>query len=284
MLFNNKNKFNMPNSQKLNIIPNSLESEMISNFKKEVNAKYHGFNFKIHPMDEMYKNRVQKLKRKKIEDYEHQAWKDYFKIGENIINRIADILYVSNRKLSSINSVMDFAAGYGRVSRFLPYFLDQNGEISISEIDHKAVDFQINEFNFNGYYSYESSKDFECDKTYDLVYCISLFTHLNEVHFPLWLERISELLNKNGLLLITTHGLHKRPSKDYWNIMKNNNGFDFNLVNETNGRLKLEYYGGAFVSYNYIKKIVDKIPGIDILNFIQFGIANHDVYLICKSS
>jgi SAM-dependent methyltransferase len=44
------------------------------------------------------------------------------------------------------------------------------------------------------------------DKYFDVVYCLSVFTHLNESMQDLWIEELSRILKPGGVLLLTIYG------------------------------------------------------------------------------
>ena len=44
------------------------------------------------------------------------------------------------------------------------------------------------------------------NSSFDLIYGISIFTHLSEKRHHLWFSELNRLLNQDGLLLFTSHG------------------------------------------------------------------------------
>jgi ubiquinone/menaquinone biosynthesis C-methylase UbiE len=44
------------------------------------------------------------------------------------------------------------------------------------------------------------------DQFFDLIYCVSVFTHLNERSQDLWLAELTRLLSREGALVLTVHG------------------------------------------------------------------------------
>jgi SAM-dependent methyltransferase len=48
------------------------------------------------------------------------------------------------------------------------------------------------------------------DATFDLVYSLSVFTHLSEPLQRFWIDELARVLRPGGFLLITTHGAHYR--------------------------------------------------------------------------
>lgn len=50
------------------------------------------------------------------------------------------------------------------------------------------------------------------DDTFDLIYALSVFTHLPEVDQLLWMDELHRVLRPGGLLILTTHGGFYRSS------------------------------------------------------------------------
>src|ERR1043165_8053538 len=45
------------------------------------------------------------------------------------------------------------------------------------------------------------------DQMFDLIYSLSVFTHLSENHASQWLSEMNRVLKPGGILIITIHGL-----------------------------------------------------------------------------
>jgi SAM-dependent methyltransferase len=124
-------------------------------------------------------------------------------LGENSIN---NALLASGYHIENFERILDFGCGCGRILRHwtwtkTPHFYgtDLNPDL-IHWCQHKLG--KIAEFKLNGL---EPPLDFP-DEYFDLIYLISVFTHLSEAVQEEWMHEFSRVLKKNGLLLITVHG------------------------------------------------------------------------------
>jgi SAM-dependent methyltransferase len=114
--------------------------------------------------------------------------------------------------LTEVESVLDFGCGCGRVTR---YWSDFAGTASGSDVNTKAVDwcranlpfarFEVNRL--------EPPLAF-ADESFDLVYALSVFTHLTAELQLAWRDELRRVLRPGGRLLMTTHGESYRPRLD----------------------------------------------------------------------
>ncbi len=106
--------------------------------------------------------------------------------------------------LEELESVLDFGCGCGRVTR---YWLGVGPSVAGTDLDEEAVEWcrrnlPFARFEPNGL---APPLDFE-DESFDLVYGLSVFTHLPEELQLLWMRELGRVLTPGGRLLLTTHG------------------------------------------------------------------------------
>ena len=128
----------------------------------------------------------------------------YFLSGLSIADTLGELLLWRFGGLDRVGSVLDFASGYGRVTRFLLRHLPPE-KVWISDIYDGAVEFQRRRFGVHGLASALRPEDFSCDERFDAILVTSLFTHLREDRFVGWLRRLGGLLNPGGLLVFSVH-------------------------------------------------------------------------------
>jgi SAM-dependent methyltransferase len=111
---------------------------------------------------------------------------------------------VAHVPLADHESVLDFGCGCGRVTR---YWADYEGAVCGSDVSQKAVDWCRDNLAFASFTrnGLAPPLDFD-DATFDLVYALSVFTHLTE-HLQLaWRDELRRVLRPGGRLLLSTHG------------------------------------------------------------------------------
>jgi len=106
--------------------------------------------------------------------------------------------------IADVDAVLDFGCGCGRVTRYWDSFA---GRVHGSDTNAKAVEWcntnlSFAEFRTNGL---APPVAFE-DASFDLVYALSVFTHLTEDLQLAWRDELRRVLRPGGFLLLTTHG------------------------------------------------------------------------------
>jgi SAM-dependent methyltransferase len=101
-------------------------------------------------------------------------------------------------------AVLDFGCGCGRVTR---WWRDFDGTVAGSDLSAEAVDWcrdnlPFGRFERNGL---EPPLVF-ADGSFDLVYGLSVFTHLAADTQVRWLDELHRVIRPDGRLLLTTHG------------------------------------------------------------------------------
>lgn len=167
-------------------------------------------------------------------------------------------------------AVLEFACGYGRVSRHLSSFFQ---DFTCSDIHTDAVRFLRDQMELNAIMSAANPKDFSPRKTFDFIFVLSLFSHLPDHLFGPWLGRLYELLNPGGALLFTTHGetaMKKEPLLALSLTLKTGYGF---LSSSDQSDLDSSIYGSSITMPYYVRdkiliethnigQIIDFSPGV----------------------
>jgi SAM-dependent methyltransferase len=114
--------------------------------------------------------------------------------------------------LGEARSVLDFGCGCGRVTR---YFKGFAGEVAGSDVSGDAIawcrdNLSFGRFEVNGL---APPLVFE-DASFDLVYALSVFTHLTAELQLAWRDELRRVLRPGGRLLLTTHGRSYLPRLD----------------------------------------------------------------------
>jgi 2-polyprenyl-3-methyl-5-hydroxy-6-metoxy-1,4-benzoquinol methylase len=184
--------------------------------------------------------------------YHGVSW--YFNGGEWNAAEIEDVLRYAGFSLHEAGSVLEFACGYGRVTRHIVRRLTPS-RITVSDIDRRAVDYVKHTFGVAGFYSTSRPEDLIHDRNYDIVVVVSLFSHLPMESWGPWLKRLTKMLNPDGLLLFSTLPLNADAEVADADRKAFERGFLYQEQNETRGRLSGEQYGTASVSEAFVRQI-----------------------------
>ncbi len=198
-------------------------------------------------------------------------------LDEDSIN---NALLHNGYNIQQFERILDFGCGCGRILRQWkwvkgPHFFGTDFNPDLIHWCQARLG-KIAEFKINGVVP---PLDYP-DDYFDFIYSISVFTHLSEKVQEEWMSELSRVLKKNGLLLITVHGL--------WRIN------DLAPEEQTlfnSGQLIVKYENlegdnlcGAYHPEAYVRNHLAK--DFDVLYFLATGAINvgQDLYLLRKKA
>ncbi len=175
--------------------------------------------------------------------------------------------------------VLDFASGFGRVTRHMVTEVERE-DVWVSDIYAKGVAFQERHLGVHGMVSTTEPESFLCDLTFDAILVSSLFTHLPEARFVSWLRRLGSLVAPGGLLLFSVHDLALRHDGEGDATA----GILFQEISES-GSLETKDYGTSWVNERFVRSAVEKAIGPYPTLRIPRGLASfQDLYVVVKES
>ena len=231
-----------------------------------------GVCVEIHPDDEMFKV---------VQQNSHIRHPEalYMSTGQWIHEDTTKVLQSVNVDLDSANSLLDFASGYGRVTRF---WLEQFKEtdIWVADVQHAAVDFLSATLGVHGLYPlYEPSHSL-FPRKFDLITVISLFSHLPQIRTKQWLTNLADALEPGGAIVLSFHGVDLlEPALR----VCEKSGILFEPVSESTV-LPVSEYGTTYLTHDYLAQLVDGIEGISLVGIYQRGLCGfQDLAVIIRS-
>lgn len=208
----------------------------------------------------------------------------YYKVGLSAIHSIDEA--IARAELTDVRTILDLPCGSGRVLRFLVKRFP-NAEITACELAAGPVEFCVQTFGAQPAFSSLNLDEVSLGKEFDLIWCGSLVTHLNEKGIAALLRLFQRHLAPGGLMVFTTHGdfVHRRlPTHD----------FDYGLTEEQIERIGIDYprtgygfedypgekdYGVSLTSPEWIRTRVRELSGLREVYFRELGWDNHqDVF------
>jgi SAM-dependent methyltransferase len=111
--------------------------------------------------------------------------------------------------LGELGAVLDFGCGCGRVTRYWSEFA---GTVAGSDLDAGAVEWCRSNLPFAQFELNTLAPPLAfADERFDLVYALSVFTHLTAELQLAWRDELRRVLRPGGFLLVTTHGKSYLP-------------------------------------------------------------------------
>lgn len=212
----------------------------------------------------------------------------YFKVGLSAIACINEA--VAANGLRTVRSILDFPCGSGRVLRFLVHRFP-DAEITACELEQGPVEFCVRTFGARPALSSLNLDEVLLGRKFDLIWCGSLVTHLNEVGIRSLFQLFQRHLEAGGLVIFTTHGdfVHQRiPTPE----------FDYGLQTKQTMRIGRDYpttgygfedypgekdYGVSLTSPKWIRDRVREVGGLREILFRERGWDDHqDVFAFTR--
>src|SRR5262245_60109250 len=162
---------------------------------------------------------------------------DYLTAGLSAV-RCIQAAIDANGYTESVDSVLDFPCGYGRVLRFLKV-LYPKATIVAGEINTDALDFCRRVFSVKVFLSKGDFDHLAYPQKFNLIWCGSLVTHVDEKSTAALLRFMYRHLADGGVCLFTTHGqtiVNAIRGKKLW----------FRLTPEGEAEMLRRFEGGGF--------------------------------------
>jgi SAM-dependent methyltransferase len=202
----------------------------------------------------------------------------YHQSGLLSANLISATLKKNGLDINDFPRILDFGCGCGRVARHWQnlagsdlYGCDYQGPL----VRWCQKNLAFGRFEQNGLLSPLSYPD----RTFGLVYVISVFTHLDEQGQHFWVGELSRILMDKGYLLVTVHGTTRLTelSADELELFKSGRPI-YHQKRYSGTNVCATYHPKPYVEeiFGRVFKLIDFVPG-------GARDANQDVYLFRKS-
>ncbi len=203
------------------------------------------------------------------------AVESYFASGAVAATLVRDLLR-GERTASFLQSfsLLEFASGYGRVSRHWKNILP-NATVTACDIHPEAVEF-LESIEINAISSATNPDEFDPGQKYDVIFALSFFTHLPRETWARWLCRLAGHVAPSGLFFFTTHGQASLGSMAVLNFDRD--GFWFGPYSEQKD-LDPRQYGHTATSFDYVYSQILS-SGLKLILYKEAGFGHQDLYAL----
>lgn len=205
--------------------------------------------------------------------------RDYLADGWRTLSELMQLLEAVDKPLLKTARMLEFASGHGRFSRHLVKALGAD-RVVVSDIVPDAVDFSRRTFQVEGFMSASAPEQVRWPERYDLVFVLSLFSHLPRSTWSRWLAVLFEAVAPGGLLVFSTHGV-KAAAFD--SVQLDDDGFFFAPSSESHA-IDANEYGTAFTSEAFVRaRIAETVGAEHLVHVAPLQFWNHqDAYVLHK--
>ncbi|MBA2527425.1 MAG: class I SAM-dependent methyltransferase, partial [Pyrinomonadaceae bacterium] len=127
----------------------------------------------------------------------------YFRVGLSAIHCIEQAL--SAAKMDKVTNALDLPCGHGRVLRFLLQRWPKT-KFTACDLDLDGVDFCTQALGAEPAYSQRDLRALFLGQEFDLIWCGSLITHLDDMKIAALLDFFQRHLSPGGLVVFTAAG------------------------------------------------------------------------------
>jgi len=225
-----------------NIFDPREESSVASDFLEGLAGPSPRVISRIHEADEMYRYNLASLRGSR-----DAAAILYYQKGWEIFLTVRSVAAWRFGGLENAGGMLDFASGYGRVTRFLVRAIDP-GRLLVCDIHPDAVDFQREAFGVRGLVSGSDPASFSPGARFPLVAASSFFSHVPDASFQAWMRVLLASVAPGGVLMFSTLSSELLADR----ITDRSGGIVYMQESESE-RLDKTVYGTTYVTEAYVR-------------------------------
>lgn len=199
-------------------------------------------NGTIHPEDDIFRFIAREP------TYTLNPVRDYLSDGWRTLSETMQVLELLDRPLMKMSSVLEFASGYGRFTRHLARALP--GRVTCSDVLPGSTEFVREQFGVKAFESCFDPAALEFPERYDLVFVLSLFTHLPVPVWDAWLRALGGAVKPGGVLLFSVHS--EALAREELGVKLNDEGYCY-LPNSESPSLDPEHYGTTLTTRRLVE-------------------------------
>lgn len=185
--------------------------------------------------------------------------RDYLADGWRTLSELMVLLERVGRPLMSMESVLEFASGFGRFTRHLAPLLP--GRLTCADVLPGAMAFAAEQFRVATMESSFEPESLEFARQHDLVFVLSLFTHLPVADWGRWFKALARATRPGGLLLISFH--NEGAAADF-GIEFDARG-EFFAASSESPSLDADQYGTTFTTRAVVEREIFSALGLEPL-------------------
>ena len=199
----------------------------------------------------------------------------FLKVGKRSSEEIEASLEQAGRPLASFRSILDFGCGCGRT---LTWLVERYPATAFhgTDVDGESIQWCQENLLLAGFKQNRPLPPLDySDEMFDLVYAMSVFTHLSEEFQLPWLGELRRILKPNGVLLATVYNNSVWESLDKTTVTEiKRKGILFQTSDKLKG-ICPTWYQTAFETEQHVKAKFNS--RFRVLKYLRRGMGDLDV-------
>ena len=197
--------------------------------------------------------------------------RDYFADGWRTMSELMLLLESVQRPLLGAGSFLEFASGHGRFTRHLVKALGAQ-RVTVSDVVSDAVAFAQQALGAAGFVSTARPQDLAWPQRHDVVFVLSLFSHLPRATWGAWLARLWDMVAPGGVLVFSTHGTEAARRAG---VALDGEGYFFAPSSESHA-IDAQEYGTAFSDEGFVRaRLAEHAGDATVLRFAPTWFWHH---------
>ncbi|MBV9757901.1 MAG: class I SAM-dependent methyltransferase [Alphaproteobacteria bacterium] len=257
---------------------NQLDPELADTPEAATHAARFGVPPAIHSGDFIYEHLLRTHRPLSEQQNRELVIDFYFADGDRSARRLDEVVrrfhpHAGARRLS----LLEFASGYGCVSRHLGRMTDRY-DLLACDIHPQAIDFLERRLDVRALLSRSDPADFKPGRQFDVVFALSFFSHIPDRNWGRWVAALFDCVAENGLLIFTAHG--RIAHEDVNQPQLDAAGYWFLALSEQRD-LPTDEYGTMIVTPAYAAGRIEACSHAALLFFQEgFWWEKQDTYVI----
>lgn len=209
---------------------------------------------------------------------------NFFRLGAVLGRSVESMLAPAGKSFEDFGSILDFGCGCGRVMIPLSVRLKHPRRLFGSDIDPEAIKWCQQNLHWAGGFEvnpHQAPSPFE-DAKFDLIYGISVFTHLPEDLQHSWLQDLQRICKSGGFLVLTFHGAtHHEKLQGPLREKLNAHGFAYSGAARGTTAGLPDFYQTSFHTTDYVRTVWGEY--FEVIDIKADGIGVQDAVLLRKA-
>jgi SAM-dependent methyltransferase len=205
--------------------------------------------------------------------------RDYLSDGWRTMVELEDVLDYCDLSLRRCSSFLEFACGQGRFTRHLARIFKKE-QLTVSDVVPGSVGFLQETMGVKGFYSSNDPDSVKIPEKYEVIFVLSLFSHLPPTVWHQWLKVLYDSLKPNGVLIFSTHG---EKCARMVGISLDDKGVKFFPSSESTV-LDGETYGCTYAAIDFVHQAITDALGatVKVKSIPEHFWGNQDAIVVLK--